>query len=95
MATTKQKQEDVTEATTEAPVTVDGVVVDVVPYEVAYYYLPARNTDGAFYPGVPLADLTPEMVETYPKWIVKSIKASPMYKAANASDEDEGEGGNK
>ena len=96
MATNKKQTEDVTEATTEAPVTDGGVVVDVQPYEVAYYYLPAKNTDGAFFPGVPLADLTPEMVETYPKWIVKSIKASPMYKAANASpDEDEGEGGDK
>ena len=92
MATNKNKQEDVTEATTDAPVTDDGVVVVEVPYEVAYYYLPAENPTGAFFPGVPLADLTPEMVETYPKWIVKSIKASPMYKAANASDEDEGEG---
>ena len=92
---TKKQQEDVTEATTNAPVTVDEVVVVEVPYEVAYYYLPANNPEGAFYPGVPLADLTPEMVEQYPKWIVKSIKASPMYKAANASDEDEGEGGNK
>ena len=96
MATNKKQTEDVTEATTDAPVTDGGVVVvEDQPYEVAYYYLPAENPEGAFFPGVPLADLTPEMVEQYPKWIVKSIKASPMYKAANASDEDEGEGGNK
>lgn len=59
--------------------------------EVAYYYLSSENPDGASYPGVPLCDLTQEVVDAQPKWIQKSLKASKMYKAANASDEDEGD----
>lgn len=73
----------------------DALVEAAAPYEVAYYYLSDKNPNGAFLPGVPLCDLHTAQVEQYPKWIQKSIKASPMYKAANASDEDEGEGGDK
>lgn len=50
--------------------------------EVAYYYLSEHNPDNASYPGVPLCDLLTEQVETYPKWIQKSLKASKMYRPA-------------
>lgn len=59
------------------------------PAEVAYYYDSTKNPDGGSFPGVPLCDLTQEMVDAQPRWIQKSIKGSPMYRPANAS---EGEG---
>lgn len=59
--------------------------------EVAYYYDDTQNPDGGFFPGVPLGDLTVEQVKQYPAWVRKSIKGSPMYRPANASEVD-GEG---
>jgi hypothetical protein len=46
---------------------------------IAYYYLPDQNEAGAHYPGVPLRDLTKDEYEAHPKWIQRSIAASPMY----------------
>jgi hypothetical protein len=46
---------------------------------IAYYYLPDQNEAGAHYPGVPMRDLTKDEYEAHPKWIQRSIAASPMY----------------
>lgn len=75
-------------------VVIDGIasgLVDELPIQLAYYYDSTKNPLNAFIPGVPLCDLTQEVVDAQPKWVQKSIKGSPMYKAANASDEDEGD----
>lgn len=64
---------------------------------VAYYYLPDENPNGAFYPGVPPGDILQHVYDAQPKWIQKSIAASPMYsdtrpgarKKAQAGEESE------
>lgn len=48
--------------------------------QVARYYDPSKNPDGAFLPGVPLADLTEAQFDALPAWLQLSIDASPMYR---------------
>lgn len=47
--------------------------------EVAYYYLPNKNLSGAQHPGVPLRNILAHEAEALPKWLRKSLEASPMY----------------
>lgn len=47
---------------------------------IARYYDEAKNPDGAFLPGVPLADLTEAQFEALPDWLRLSVDASPFYR---------------
>lgn len=47
---------------------------------IARYYDERKNPDGAFLPGVPLADLTEEQFDALPKWLQLSVDASPFYR---------------
>lgn len=48
--------------------------------KILYYYDEAANPEGAFFPGVPLADLTEEQFEEQPVWLQASIAAAKFYK---------------
>ena len=48
--------------------------------DVAWYYNPARNPDGAALIGVPLRDLTEADMDDMPAHTVKSIDESPLYR---------------
>lgn len=51
------------------------------------YYRPDKNPgtkdNPAMLPGVPLADLSDEEYESYPRWLQRSIDASDMYQSTN------------
>lgn len=60
--------------------------------EIARYYDESKNGEGAFFAGVPLADITPELWEALPAWLQASVDAAPMYRKtpvpkARAQDE--------
>lgn len=44
------------------------------------YYVESANPDGAFLPGVPLADLPDSLYISFPAWLRASIDASPFYR---------------
>jgi len=54
---------------------------------IARYYDASKNPDGAFLPGVPLADLPDSLYITFPAWLRASIDASPMYRKTKAPTE--------
>lgn len=65
-----------------------AVVEDSVP--IAYYYDASANKTNAFFPGVPRGAITQEQCDALPKWLQRSIAASPMYVSATPATEKEG-----
>jgi hypothetical protein len=47
---------------------------------IARYYVAEKNPEGAFLPGVPLADLSQEQFDALPEWLQQSVDASPLYR---------------
>lgn len=47
---------------------------------IARYYDEAKNKEGAFFPGVPLRDLTDAEFDALPKRMQESIDACPFYR---------------
>jgi hypothetical protein len=47
---------------------------------IARYYDASKNPDGAFLPGVPLADLPDALYISFPAWLRASIDACPFYR---------------
>lgn len=47
---------------------------------IARYYDESKNTEGAFFAGVPLDDITEERWDQLPDWLQASVDASPMYR---------------
>lgn len=42
-------------------------------------YLPGSNTAGAFYPGVPLGDLSTAVFNALPAWLQAAINGATIY----------------
>ena len=51
----------------------------------ARYYREDKQPGDMSFPGVPLADISDEEWETYPKWLQDSIDASDLYQKSNPS----------
>jgi hypothetical protein len=47
---------------------------------IARYYDEEKNKDGAFFPGVPLRDLTADEWDAFPGRMQASVDASPFYR---------------
>lgn len=54
--------------------------------KILYYYDESANPEGAFFSGVPLADLTEERFEEQPKWLQASIAAAKFYQKTPAPE---------
>lgn len=48
--------------------------------EIARYYDETKNPDGAYFPGVPLRDLTADELAELPEWLQRSVDAAPFYR---------------
>jgi hypothetical protein len=46
---------------------------------IARYYNPEKNPDGAFFAGVPLADLDEALFESFPEWLQRSVDECGFY----------------
>lgn len=50
---------------------------------IAYRYVADKNPDQGSFPGIPLRDLTKSDLEGQPEWLIRSVDASPFYRATN------------
>lgn len=51
------------------------------PNAVVYFYHPQENPTNAFYPGIPLADLTQAQYDVLPQWAQAAVTGNDMYQA--------------
>lgn len=54
---------------------------------IARFYDESKNSDGAFFPGVPLRDLTDADWDALPQRLRESADASPMYRKTKPPSE--------
>lgn len=48
--------------------------------KIARHYVADKNPEGAFFPGVPLRDLTEDEFDALPEWLQRSVDAHDMYR---------------
>lgn len=61
---------------------------EVTEPTIKYYYHPKRNTRNESFAGVPLADLTEEQVNSYPRWIQAALAGAKYYQAEPPDEEE-------